>query len=88
MTGKPLNGTLTHPLTKHALSVLAMIARDPTPRQTVNPGVVDRLSRENLVADALLPSPYAIHKGGDIRFLRITDAGRARLSGTPGPEGT
>lgn len=72
---KPLNGERTHPLSAHALEELRSLTRSPQPRQTINPGVVDRLSREALVEEVSLPSPYAKHKGGRIAFLRATPAG-------------
>jgi hypothetical protein len=59
----PLNGTKTHPLTKHALGELERIAAAPVPRQEVNPGVVDRLLREDLVEAYFAPSPYQTRKG-------------------------
>lgn len=71
----PLNGTKTHPLTKHALSVLRNIAGGPVPRQSINAGVADRLEREDLVEGFQKPSPYMIHGGKDIVHLRITAAG-------------
>lgn len=76
----PLNGTLTHPLTKHALAVLSGLLRHgPAPTQKINPGVVDRFHREGLTETVDLPSPFTIHKGGTCRHERITDAGRAAL---------
>lgn len=76
----PLNGTKTHPLSVAALDSLRDIERKPVPPQEVNPGVVNRLSREDLVELVPLPSPYAKHKGANIPHLRITDAGRAALA--------
>jgi hypothetical protein len=73
----PLNGTKTHPLSKHALSALERLMNGPEPRQTINPGVVNRLEREALVETVMLPSPYQSHKGALTSFLKITDAGRA-----------
>lgn len=74
-----LNGGKTQPLTKFARSVLAQIAQSPVPAQSVNPGVRDRLTREDLVEMVQLTSPYMIHRGGTCWHLRITDAGRAEL---------
>lgn len=54
----PLNGTNTHPLSEHARAELRAIAEKPVPRRTVNPGVANRLVREALVEDVMLPSPY------------------------------
>lgn len=82
MTKLPLNGTRTHPLSAHAIAELRNIALDPVPRCTVNPGVANRLERENLVDVVHLPSPFPTHhKRGihNIPHLRITDAGRAAL---------
>lgn len=79
----PLNGTKTHPLTPHALKVLAKVAREPLPTQAINAGVVNRFHREGLTETVDLSSPYAIHRGGTCRHERITDAGRAVLVLTP-----
>jgi hypothetical protein len=76
---KPLNGTKTHPLSRHALDELRNLANEPLPRSAVNPGVVDRLTRENLVRIVQKPSPFKVHRGGDCDYLEITDAGRERL---------
>ena len=75
-TRKPLNGTKTHPLTAHALAELRDLANKPCPRQAVNPGVSDRLLREDLVEVVMLPSPFRAHAGKPLEHLRITDAGR------------
>lgn len=75
----PLNGAKTHPLSAHALKVLAQLARKPLPTQAINAGVVNRFHREALTETVDLPSPYAIHKGGTCRHERITEAGRAAL---------
>jgi hypothetical protein len=46
----PLNGTKTHPLSSHALFVLAsVVARGPLPCFKINPGVVNRLLRTGQV---------------------------------------
>ena len=79
ITGRPLNGTKTHPLSEHALGVLETISRRPVPRQQVNAGVIDRLNREQLIEEVQLPSPYKVHKGRNTVFLAITDAGSTRL---------
>lgn len=76
----PLNGSKTHPLTPHALGVLADLAARPLPRQDINAGVVNRFEREGLVVEVELPSPFAAHKGRPIRHLKISDAGRAALA--------
>lgn len=77
---KPLNGTMTHALTKHALGVLRDLDRGgPLPRQKINAGVVDRFHREALTETVRLPSPFRIHSGMYIDFEQITDAGRAAL---------
>ncbi len=76
----PLNGTKTHPLTEHAWSVLVSLALlGPEPAQETNPGVINRLERENLAERFLAPTPYRTRKG-NIPWLRITEAGRFRLS--------
>lgn len=75
----PLNGTKTHPLSAHAMAKLRNIARTPEPVSYINPGVVNRLMRENLVERVSLPSPFNKHKGALIDHLQITQAGRAAL---------
>lgn len=75
----PLNGVKTHPLSAHAMDVLRALLNGPTPRQTINPGVRNRLAREALTEEVSLPSPYAVHKFRDIAFVQITPAGRAAL---------
>jgi len=68
-----------NPLTPHARSALAIIAQAPVPSLTVNPGVINRLLRENLIELVQLPSPYKKHKGGNCAFLQITEAGQSEL---------
>ena len=72
---KPLNGEKTHPLTKHALYELEKIRTRPVTWSEVNPGVANRLLREALVTDIMLPSPFKTHKGRKILDLDNTDAG-------------
>jgi hypothetical protein len=78
-----MNGGQTRPLTPHALGVLRQLAAAPVLRLKINPGVVDRLTREPdpLAEEVDLPSPFKVHKGGKTRWLQITDAGRALLAG-------
>jgi hypothetical protein len=73
----PLNGVKTHPLTANAIEVLRSLVRGPCPSQTINPSVVNRLLREDLVTVIDLPSPYKTNRGKSISHLKITDAGRA-----------
>lgn len=75
----PLNGTQTHPLSRHALGILAELAQGPKPRQEINPGVVNRFERELLVESIDLPNPYKT-KGKTVPGLRITVEGLKRLS--------
>lgn len=76
----PLNGTRTHPLSEAALDALRSLDSDgPAPTQQFNPGVVDRLLREELVRIVDRPSPYKTHKGRPIAHLEIAEAGRARV---------
>lgn len=77
---KPLNGTKTHPLTMHSLAALKRLAYEgPQPRQEFNPGVCDRLLREDLVLVSDLVSPYKSHKGNLVAHLVIRHAGRKAL---------
>ena len=45
----PLHGTSTHPLSDHAIGVLSKLKNGPIARYKINPGVVDRLLREDLI---------------------------------------
>lgn len=75
----PLNGTKTHPLTKHAIAQLHEIYMGPQPRHKVNPGCANRLLREALVESVHLPKLWPLSLGKKIEFLQITAAGRAAL---------
>lgn len=72
---QPLNGKKTHPLTTHEIAALVELSHGPQPRQTFNPGVVNRLLRGELVEWTFLPSPYKTHAGKNIEFLRLTKLG-------------
>jgi len=76
----PLYGPKTHPLTKHAKDKLWEINHSPIPASDVNPGVLNRFMREDLVKFVRGPSPFKSHKGKMIDFLEITGAGRAALA--------
>ena len=68
----PLNGSKTHPLTKHALGVLRQLRDHGAIRSfLVNPGVIDRLTREDLIE--------FFERGSD-RYIEITVAGRDRIN--------
>lgn len=69
----------TPSLSEHALDALRDIAYNPVPAQSVNPGVIARLLRDELIEFADLPSPFPTHKGRSIQFARITDKGRGLL---------
>lgn len=72
----PLNGTRTHPLSAHAIDVLRDLFRGPVRRHLINPGVRDRLSREDLAEEIELPLGP---KSEMLLYVRITEAGIARL---------
>jgi hypothetical protein len=78
MSKLPLNGTKTHPLSDHAKEVLRKLQNGPIPRGSLNPGVANRLEREDLVRTIWKQSPFDRRKG-TIRFLEITDAGHAAV---------
>lgn len=89
---QPLNGTKTHSLSAHAMAALRDIASKPLPRQSVNPGVANRLLRDGLVESVQISSPFTTHNGRSIEHLHITDAGRCALTpniqyGTQGTRG-
>jgi len=80
----PLNGSKTHPLTEHAWLVLVRLQRDPLPTQEINPGVVNRLLREDFIEIQQRTSPYAVHQGAKIGTAVITKAGlELLLEGRP-----
>lgn len=76
---KPLNGSKTHPLSAHAMSVLRDLSEQPIPKQEINPGVINRLLRERLAELVHLPSPYKKHNGGTCMHLKITEQGLRTL---------
>lgn len=80
MTRPSLNGGKTRPLTAHALAELRSLLAGPRPTQAFNPGVVDRLTREDLATIGRMPSPYKTRRG-TVPALEITDAGRRALQG-------
>jgi hypothetical protein len=66
------------PLSEHALAELGNIIRKPEPAVGINPGVRKKLLTEGLAEVVHLPSPFAVHKGGNTQFLKATPAGVAR----------
>lgn len=79
MSGGHPDRTKLHPLSDHARRVLSSLCHGPCVRQDINPGVTDRLAREDLIEMVDLPSPYASHKGRKIAHARITMAGRRKV---------
>lgn len=81
---RSLNGGRTHPLSPSARKVLSSLAESPVPRSQVNPGIVDRLTREPLpLAEVVdFPSPFKAHRGGTCPHLQITETGRTVLRET------
>lgn len=70
------------PPSKHAMGVLATIARDPIPAQEMNFTVRDKLAQFGFITLEQRPSPYTTHKPGRrVDFAVITDAGRDALKG-------
>lgn len=80
---KPLNGTKTHPLSDHALFCLRCIAEYPRPKQDINPGVVNRLLRGELIEIVDLPSPFKTHNRRPISHARITELGLSVMADKP-----
>lgn len=77
---RSLNGGKTRPLTEASRAVLLQLVKAPIPRASVNPGVVDRLTREPPLAEVVnLPSPFKTHRGALVPHLQITEAGRAEV---------
>lgn len=67
------------PLLQSSLNALKKISQAPVPRQSLNPGIVNRLKRESLVESVHLPSPYKTIKG-NVEHLRITVAGIEKIT--------
>lgn len=85
----PLHGERTHPLSQHAWTVLRQCAIAPVPRQTINPGVANRLLREDktqgiqpLARIEMRPSPFRTHHGKVIQFVVLTEHGMQVAKGT------
>lgn len=78
------NGGKTKPLTPTALGVLRDLRSKNIPCRSINPGVVDRLTRQpNPLADTVdgpNPFPSSQKKEPKIPHLTITEAGRLELS--------
>lgn len=69
------------PLSPDAIQVLRSLIREGArARQTINPGIVNRLFRGALVLSVMLRSPYKTHKGAEIEHLAITEAGRSAVA--------
>jgi hypothetical protein len=86
MTPKsPLYGEKTHPLTSVAYAALERLSRGPEPQYRLNPGLRNRLLREDLVER--FAQPISGLYPGPVPHLRITDAGRAALAARPSKAG-
>lgn len=85
LASEPLNGEKTHPLSDHALSELRRVVQRPVPRSQINPGVIGRLLRDDLVVIELLTSPFPSHRGRKVAHVLATRAGAARLEETRRP---
>lgn len=77
----PLNGTKTHPLTKDGIAALQLLSRNgPQIPQRFNPGIRNRLLREDLVRVIQMMSPHKKDKGGLCDHFALTDAGVEALN--------
>lgn len=76
----PLDGSKLKPLKQPSIDALRSIAAKPAPRQEFNPGVCNLLQKWQYVCSIQRPSPYAIHKGREIEFFEVTQAGRDFLA--------
>lgn len=65
-------------MTPSLKSALERLARGDEPRQSVNPGVAQKLERDGLASEVDIPSPFKTVKGL-VRGLRITEQGRQAL---------
>lgn len=84
MSRPPLYGRKTHPLSPHAADILRGLCGGPWPAQEINPGVINRLLREDLIVMVQKPSPYQTGKGQPINFAEITPAGRNAVAAMKG----
>lgn len=76
--------TNLRPLTLYAVSVLKMLSGGAVvPRLEINNGCVDRLLREELIEIVLHPSQYAIDRGKPRDHVKITTAGKERITACP-----
>lgn len=80
MTGRPMMGLKTHPLSQHAIGILGSLARVPYIMELeINPGVRHRLTVQEELAETIdVPNPYRT-KSPTAKALRITEAGIQRL---------
>lgn len=74
---------ILNPLSAHALGQLRLTVENPVPKSDMNPGVVDRLLRENLVVIENLVSPFPSHHGKKIPHVLATLAGAERAKPVP-----
>lgn len=65
------------PLSDHAKGVLRRLLGGPVVINDINPGVMNRFRREDLVEIVRLPSPYKSHTD----WVQITEAGKAAING-------
>lgn len=77
---RPLNGTKTHPLSDFSRAKLRELAKGPIPACKINPGVIDRLLREELAECRPMESPFSTVKGMT-RGVWITGAGLSEIAG-------
>lgn len=54
---------MSQPLSAIAYETLSRLSSGPIPTQEVNPGLIDKLYREGLIALVQVASPYKSHKG-------------------------
>ena len=71
---KPRNGEKTHPLSQVALEVLRKLLKGPIPASLINPGIRDRLAREQLAELVNLPSPFKTSRGNPYPHGRMSGA--------------
>lgn len=77
--------TRPRPLSAHAIEILRNMSREPMPCVAINPGVVNRLTKDGLAEHCVRPSTFKLDRGRPRSHLQITDAGRATVANAGKP---
>lgn len=73
---------MNRPLSEHAINCLRSIGANPQPRQNFNPGVIGKLSAEELIEPYMALSPFREggRRGIRIQWVRASVTGTALLA--------